>query len=363
MSSQSFWRFAAGRIIHFVLVFAALVFLYAVLLNGQIEFTVRQTLMWDASKAVQAALGAGAIQPEEADAYLDEVLHALELAYGFDKPFLVRSGKLFLRTVSFDFGHSHTQTVIHTTHTPKDTLVMGIIAEAMIPTAILFGGAFLVQALLAAFLGLRNGSRPGSVLDRLTTALSIILAGVPPFVLAMFAVKLFVYDLPIVPSDPWVYTLPSTWSQLGPWAREFFPHFTLPFLTLVFAGIWITAHKVRNISLNAFSEDFFDAARARGLPERRVIYRLGGRVSSPATLTLIASGFSASLWGGFLVEPIFQWPGIGTLFFTATNYADTPLMMGLLVVITGAYLFSLMLLDLTYGLMDPRIKVAARATR
>ena len=358
---SSFWRYVGTRIVHFVLIYAVLVFAYSVLLNGQIEFVVHQTLGWSAARAVQGALASGAIQPEEAEAYREEVLLGLERAYGFDKPFLVRAGNLFLRTVRLEFGNSHTQTVIHTTHTPKDTLVMRIIAEAMIPTAILFGGAFLVQALLAAFLGLRNGSKPGTALDRTTTALSIVLAGVPPFVLAMFAVRLFVYDIPIAPSDPWVYTLPATWAELGPWAKEFFPHFTLPFLTLVFASIWITAHKVRNISLNAFSDDYFDAARARGLSERRVIYRLGGRVSSPPTLTLIAGGFAASLWGGFLVEPIFQWPGIGTLFFTATKYSDTPLMMGLLVVVTGIYLFALMILDLTYGLMDPRIKVGSRA--
>ncbi len=118
---------------------------------------------------------------------------------------------------------------------------------------------------------------------------------------------------------------------------------------------------MRNISLNVFSEDYFSAARARGLPERKVVYRIGRRVTAAPTLTLIATGFAASLWGGFLVEPIFQWPGIGCLFLRCTNAADIPMVMGMLVVVTGIYLLGLMVLDLTYGLMGPRIKVGSRA--
>ncbi|MBN1859645.1 hypothetical protein JW848_10665 [Candidatus Bipolaricaulota bacterium] len=102
---SSFWRYAGVRVVHFVLIYAVLVFAYAVLLNGQIEFVVHQTLGWDAARAVQGALISGAIEPEEAPAFREEVLQALEQAYGFDKPFVVRAGNLFLKTVRLEFGH------------------------------------------------------------------------------------------------------------------------------------------------------------------------------------------------------------------------------------------------------------------
>ena len=361
MRSTSFLRYVLGRLLHFFLVYALLIFVYAIILNGQLEATVHRTLQWNAAQAVQGAIGAGTIDPDEADEYRAEMLLQAERAYGFDKPFLVRAGKLWLKTIRLDFGYSQGQSVTHLTGTTQDTLVMNIIGEALIPTLLLFGGAFLFQALLALFLGLRNATQPGSSLDRVTTTFSILLAGVPPFVLAMFMVRVFVFRIPLAPSDPWVYSLPSTWSELGPWAGEFFSHFALPFVTLILANLWATAHRVRNISLNVFSEDYFNAARARGLPERKVVYRIGRRVTAAPTLTLIATGFAASLWGGFLVEPIFQWPGIGCLFLRCTNAADIPMVMGMLVVITGIYLFGLMMLDLTYGLTDPRIKVGSRA--
>lgn len=363
MKSHSLWRYGLGRILHFAFVYALLVFVYSVILNGQLEVTVHSTLAWDVGQAVQAAAGAGEIGPDEVDEYRAELLHQAERAYGFDRPFLIRAGKLFLKTARLDFGHSLGQRVTHTTGTTQDTLVIHIIAEALLSTLLLFGSAFLFQALLALILGLRNGSKPGSAGDRVTTSLSILLAGIPPFVLAMFMVNIFVFRIPLAPSDPLVSTFPSTWSQVGPWAREFFSHVALPFFTLVFANIWATAHCVRNLSLNVFSEDYVRAARARGLPERRTIYGIGRRATAAPTLTLLATGFATSLWGGFLVEPIFQWPGIGCLFLRCTNAADIPMVMGMLVVITGIYLFGLMVLDLSYGLMDPRIKVGNRAAR
>jgi len=361
MKSGSWWRYALGSLLHFFLVYALLVFIYAAVLNGQIEASIRPTLMWSANRTVQGLLQAGDIEPGEAAAYRDEALLALEHAVGFDRPFLIRCSRLWLRTARLDFGYARTETVTHLTGTNRDTFVMNIIAEAFIPAAILFGGAFLCQAVLALFLGLRNGSKPGSAVDRATTTMSIILAGLPPFVLAMFMVSISVYHIPLVPSDPWVYTSPLAWSQLGPCTREFFSHFFLPFLTLLFANICATAHHVKNLSVSAFSEDYSHAARARRLTERKVVYRIGHRVTAPPTLTLITTGFAASLWVGFLVEPIFQWPRIGSLFLRYVTGFDTSMVMGMLVVVTGIYLFGLMVLDLTYGLMDPRIKAGSRA--
>ncbi len=190
------------QIAPFFLVYALLVFVYATVLNGQLEVTVHQTLEWDVARAVQSAVGIGEISPEEADEYRAEMLLRVEKAYGFDKPFLVRAGKLWLKTARLDFGHSRSESVTHLTGTTQDTLVMNIIGEALIPTLLIFGGAFLFQAILALFLGLRNGTQPGSGLDRVTTAFSILLAGVPPFVLAMFMVSVFVFRIPLAPSDP-----------------------------------------------------------------------------------------------------------------------------------------------------------------
>jgi peptide/nickel transport system permease protein len=105
-------------------------------------------------------------------------------------------------------------------------------------------------------------------------------------------------------------------------------------------------------------EDFISAARARGLPERKVLYGHGLRTAAPPIATMLTVGMTSVLWGSFLVEPIFQWRGLGMLFMRAILANEINLLMALLVVCTLATQLGLVTLDLVYSWLDPRIRTA-----
>ncbi len=148
------------------------------------------------------------------------------------------------------------------------------------------------------------------------------------------------------------------WPELGPWTSALFSHVAGPLVTVVLLSIWHTAHRVRTIALPALHEDSVSAARARGLPERRALYGHGLRTAAPPIATMVMVGATSTLRGSFLVEPGFPWRGLGTLFIRAILANEINLLMALLVVCTLATQLGLVVLDLTYSRLDPRIRAA-----
>ncbi len=354
---MGFWTYALRRTLFLGLVFVLLIYVYALILDGQLEVYERGTLRWTAAQIVQGMLSTGDVLPTEVPAVRDEVYGMLIAAHGFDKPLPIRAGLRMWRVLQLDFGVSRGFETIRKTNTPRDQEVMAIIGEAMFPTAIVFGIAFIFQMVLGLLLGLRNGHRIGTRLDRASSMLAIVNMSIPPFLLAMLSVLVFVFLLPVFSSEPWVYRFPDTLGQFLPWFSNLVGHIVLPIAVLVVSSLFGTALIVRNIVLGISSEDFIMSAHARGLPHRKVMYGHTLRAASPPIATMASTGFVMALGGSFLVEPIFQWPGMGMLFLGGAKQGDAALLMGLLVVVTGMYQICLLVLDLTYGVLDPRIKV------
>lgn len=103
------------------------------------------------------------------------------------------------------------------------------------------------------------------------------------------------------------------------------------------------------------------AARARGIPERRVLFGHTLRTAAPPIMTMSMLSLLASISGSILFEAIFSWPGLGNLYWIAVQQNDIPVLMGDLAVTTGVYQAGLVILDLSYGFLDPRIKVGGKA--
>jgi peptide/nickel transport system permease protein len=102
------------------------------------------------------------------------------------------------------------------------------------------------------------------------------------------------------------------------------------------------------------------AARARGIPERKVLYGHTMRTSAPPIVTMSLLALLASVGGNIVFEGIFSWPGMGNLYWIALQQNDVPVLMGNLAITTGLYICGLVILDLIYGLLDPRIKVGGK---
>ncbi len=103
------------------------------------------------------------------------------------------------------------------------------------------------------------------------------------------------------------------------------------------------------------------AARARGTPEPRVLFGHTMRTAAPPILTIAVLSLVYSFSGNIVFEGIFNWPGMGNLYWVAVQQNDVPVLMGLLSITTGVVILSLISLDLLYGLLDPRVKVGRRA--
>jgi peptide/nickel transport system permease protein len=349
----AFWGYAFRRILGLALTYVVLVYVFSAILDAQLMTQVEQTLRWDIGQVVQRLIWAGEVAPEQYEDVVNEMVAQIRLANGFDEPFLVRVNLRAVRVLRFDFGEAGGRY-------PPGTSMLSVVAEYAQPTLILFAGAFLLQFILGILLGVHNANHVGSALDRLSAVLATATMSTPAPVAAFFAILLFVYVLPLAPSTPWIFQLPPSWTDFGRWAAAFFSHLALPLLTVAFLAVWSTALMVRNIVLGTLHEDFIMAGRARGLPERKVLFGHSLRTSAPPIATMATVGLFASMWGSFLVEPVFQMRGIGTLFLDAIRSTDVATLFALLVTITGATQLALMILDLAYGRLDPRIRVGGK---
>jgi peptide/nickel transport system permease protein len=130
----------------------------------------------------------------------------------------------------------------------------------------------------------------------------------------------------------------------------------LPLITLVTLSIAVQSYFVRLFIVNILDEDFIKAKRAIGVPKKKILYSHALRNAAPPLLNSIIIGLASSFGGALLVETVFDWPGIGRLFYEAITVFDTPIIIGLVYVSTLIYLASVFLTDLAYSFFDPRVK-------
>ncbi len=205
-------------------------------------------------------------------------------------------------------------------------------------------------------------------LDHLTRILSIAGVALPLFWLGLVLQVLFYGRLHLLPAEQrldinllpprritGMYTLDSlltgNWQTLG----NSLQHIILPAATLAFASLATMTRVTRTSMLEALGQDFIRTARAKGLRQRLVIYRHALRNALIPTVTLMGLQVGNLLGGAFLVEIVFSWPGIGFYSVQAIRAFDYSAIMGVTIIVAIAYTLINLLVDLLYGLLDPRI--------
>ena len=281
-----------------------------------------------------------------------QLIKDLEREFGFDKPPLERFLLMMQRYLRFDFGDSFF----------RSRSVMQLLVDRLTVSISLGLWTTLLVYLISIPLGVAKAVRDGSRFDVWTSSVVIIGNAIPSFLFAILLIVLFAggsywqwFPLRGLVSD--------NWAQLDWWHRitDYFWHLTLPILSLVigsFAGLTLLT---KNSFLDQINQQYVLTARAKGLTERRVLYR---HVFRNAMLIVI-SGFPNALLGilftgAFLTEVIFSIDGIGLLGFQATVQRDYPVMFGTLYVFTLLGLITKLIEDLTYVFVDPRIDFERR---
>ncbi|UTC65958.1 MULTISPECIES: ABC transporter permease [unclassified Treponema] len=342
--------YALKRILRGVIIYSILIFIFSFLFN-QINEKVQRSQILEMVRA--EAKGLKNMTAEQIMMWRKDQELTLIKQYKLDRPLVERVLNNAKRILTFDFGKS---TTIKSLTGSQE--VIKILGEAIPRTLLLFTTAFVISTLIGLALGLKKAQKPGGRTDKVTSLITLIIYGMPTWWLAMLLIFLFVYTAPLFPSGG-VNSVPV---PEGIWfVFDRIKHLALPILTLVCLGFWSTAYVIRNLVLGTLQEDFIMSARARGIPEKKVLHGHTLRTCAPPLVTMILLSFLASMAGNIIFEGIFSWPGLGQLYWIAVQQNDIPVLMGDLAITTGLYQMGLIVLDLIYGFLDPRIKVGGKA--
>ncbi|MDD3681277.1 MAG: ABC transporter permease [Mesotoga sp.] len=345
-----FWKYMLKRVFYGIFIYIILIFVFSALFNTVMEQTLRGQIDEEIRAELMALDNVGSQQIQN----FIEMRRAEKFAlYKLDKPIFERIVWRTWSTLTLNLGKSSS-----IRSAAGDRNVWAIVSEKIPRTLILFSSAMLIDIIIGIWLGLKKAQKAGGVLDKSTSVGTMVVFGMPSWWLGMILIMFFAYTIKVFPSGGLHATPP-------PEGIAFFLdalyHLALPVMTLVVIGFWGRAFLTRNIVLGVLQDDYIMAARARGIPERKVLYGHTMRTSAPPIVTMSLLALLASVSGNIVFEGIFNWPGMGNLFWFALQQNDVPVLMGNLAITTGLYICGLVLLDLVYGLLDPRIKVGGKA--
>lgn len=233
--------------------------------------------------------------------------------------------------------------------------VTDIIWERMPNTLLLMIPAEIIVIVFSLLVGIYSALRQYSFWDHVVTALSFIGYSMPIFFVALasmyiFGVNFKKWGLPYLPVvgmfDP----------QIGKTPGQVALHMILPIFSMTVITAAGYSRYVRSQMLEVMSEDYIRTARAKGLPRRIVIYGHALKNAALPLVTIVGLDVPLLLAGAVVTESIFAWPGMGRLFIDHLSRSDTPVVMGILMIISVAVVFSQLVTDVIYAWLDPRIR-------
>lgn len=234
---------------------------------------------------------------------------------------------------------------------------VGALILDRLPASLLLGGTVLVlNFTLGIGLGVVQAVRRGSRLDRWLTRVSLAAWALPSFWLGLVLVAAFSLRLGWFPAGQMSDPLLPTDATLVTRLLDLLHHLALPALTLSAVSVAAGMRFQRTAMLEVLRLDFIRAARARGLPERRVIWVHAWRNALFPVVTLLGLWLPMLVAGSIFVESVFNWPGIGSLAAEAIAGRDYPLLMGTALLTSALVLLGGLLADLGYLLVDPRVR-------
>lgn len=274
----------------------------------------------------------------------------LRQLYGLDKPIHVQFGRWLWRVVRLDFGRSYM---------PDGLPVMDKIAERIPITLGLNVLELIIIFSVAVPLGILSATRQYSLFDKSMTLFVFVGFATPDFWLALLVMILFGVQLgwlPISGLRSLNFEYLAFWEQV--W--DILSHLILPVLVAAFGGLAYLSRLMRGSLLEVIRQDYIRTARAKGLPERDVIYKHGVRNAVIPVVTLLGLMLPGLLGGSVFIETVFSIPGMGQLFVQSAFSRDEPVLMALIVIGASLSLLGNILADISYGLVDPRIRVSGR---
>jgi len=272
------------------------------------------------------------------DAATSDNIRKIRDQLGLDDPFLKRFGQWLWRLVHGDLG------VSIFTNLP----VTQLIGQRIEPTLSLTVSTLILSVLVAVPLGVIAAARAGSWIDRAVMAFSVAGFSVPVFVIAYVLIMVFSIELEWLPVQGYRPIKDGIWE----WAR----HLVLPSIALGTVYIALIARMTRAAMLDVLAQDYVRTAQAKGLAPSAVLLRHALKNAAVPIATVIGIGIALLIGGAIVTETVFALPGIGRLTVDAILRRDYPIIQGVVLMFSAAYVLINLAVDLSYMFFDPRIR-------
>ncbi len=276
-----------------------------------------------------------------------ETTERLREQYGLDEPVTTQLFVYIGNVLMGDLGVSIAN---------NDRPVVDLIAERLWPTILLSLSALLFAITIGTFVGTLAARRPESPFSHATTVFALIGFAMPAFwtgllLLILVGVRFDFFPVSGIHDLDFEGNWFESWLDIG-------QHLILPALTLGLIYLAQYSRLSRASMLEVLESDYVRTARAKGLSERSVTFKHGLRNGIIPVITILGVQFGAVLSGAILVESVFAWPGLGRLAFEAVSRRDTPVLLGVLLLVSVSVIIANLITDLVYRLIDPRIRVS-----
>jgi peptide/nickel transport system permease protein len=226
--------------------------------------------------------------------------------------------------------------------------VSTLIVQRLEPTISLAAITMLLTVPIAVVAGVTAAARAGSLLDRGLMAFSALCFSMPAFVVGYLLVYVFAINLRWLPVQGYASIADGLW----PWLERLI----LPAVTLGLAYLALIARVTRTAMLDVLAENYIRTAKAKGVAPRSVLLRHALKNAGVPIVTIIGVGVALLIGGVVITETVFNIPGIGRLVVDAVQKRDYPIIQGVTLVLAGVYVLVNLLLDLSYTLIDPRVR-------
>jgi peptide/nickel transport system permease protein len=268
-------------------------------------------------------------------------VNAWNKANGYDDPVIVQYLHYINTLIHGNFGYSYVE----------NQSVTALFQERVARSAYLSGISLVLAVIIALPLGIFQAVKRNSIGDNVATSAAFILYSMPSFFLGLILIQVFALSFPIFSFE--ASQSNSVWVVIGDWNAM-----TLPIATLTLITVASFSRYMRSSSMDVLAQDYIKVARAKGLPERLVLLRHLVRNASLPMVTLIGLSLPALLAGNLITESLFNFQGLGLLFFESLEKVDYPVMLaytlaGAILVVVGNFVA-----DIALTVADPRIRLA-----
>ncbi|MGF6232532.1 peptide/nickel transport system permease protein [Inquilinus ginsengisoli] len=277
-----------------------------------------------------------ALVPGMTQARLAEIAHDM----GLDRSLPVQYWEWASRLMTGDWGRSYRD----------QSPVLDVIGSHLFATLELMATAVLIAVLLGVWIGVMGAVRRYSFADMLATVGAMVALSIPTFWFGLVVIYIFSVRLQWLPAGN-MYTV-GDGSLL-----DFLHHLIAPALVLALVEVAVWSRYMRASMIDVINQDYIRTARAKGLPEKRVLIRHALRNALLPMITLAGLELPTLLGGALVTETVFTWPGMGRLFLDSLGYRDYPVVMGILMVSALLVLLGNLLADILCAVADPRIRL------